>query len=70
MYMYVSIHVHMYLHVHVCQYILQYVHLDTTHISEFLIHFEAWVKLAQRWLVCAPLGKILSQSTLMLLVIT
>ena len=21
-----------------------------------LIHFEAWAKLAQQWLVCAPLG--------------
>ena len=24
--------------------------------SEFLIRFEAWAKLAQQWLVCAPLG--------------
>ena len=24
--------------------------------SEFLIGFETWVKLAQQWLVCAPLG--------------
>ena len=23
--------------------------------SEFLITFEAWAKLAQKWLVCAPL---------------
>ena len=23
---------------------------------EFLICFEAWAKLAQQWLVCAPLG--------------
>ena len=23
---------------------------------EFLITFEAWAKLAQQWLVCAPLG--------------
>ena len=23
---------------------------------EFLIGFEAWDKLAQKWLVCAPLG--------------
>ena len=22
---------------------------------EFLIHFEAWAKLAQQWLVCVPL---------------
>ena len=25
-------------------------------LSEFLISFEAWAKLAQQWLVCAPLG--------------
>ena len=25
-------------------------------VSKFLIHFEAWAKLAQQWLVCAPLG--------------
>ena len=25
-------------------------------ISEVLICFEAWAKLAQQWLVCAPLG--------------
>ena len=23
---------------------------------EFLITFEAWAKLAQKWLVCVPLG--------------
>ena len=23
------------------------------HVSEFLISFEAWAKLAQQWLVCA-----------------
>ena len=23
--------------------------------SQFLISFEAWAKLAQKWLVCAPL---------------
>ena len=23
--------------------------------SEFLINFEAWAKLAQKWLVCVPL---------------
>ena len=28
----------------------------TIHTPEFLISFEAWVKLAQRWLMCAPLG--------------
>ena len=26
--------------------------------SEFLISFEAWTKLAQQWLVCAPLGSV------------
>ena len=25
-------------------------------VSEFLIRFEAWAKLAQEWLVCVPLG--------------
>ena len=25
-------------------------------VSKFLIRFEAWAKLAQQWLVCAPLG--------------
>ena len=24
--------------------------------AEFLISFETWAKLAQKWLVCAPLG--------------
>ena len=32
-------------HIHVC-----------TCASDFLIRFEAWVKLAQQWLVCVPLG--------------
>ena len=26
-------------------------------ISEFLVRFEAWAKLAQQWLVCVPLGR-------------
>ena len=26
------------------------------YVAEFLITFEAWAKLAQQWLVCAPLG--------------
>ena len=26
------------------------------HSPEFLIRFEAWVKLAQQWLLCATLG--------------
>ena len=30
-----------------------YIHTRT---PEFLICFEAWAKLAQQWLVCAPLG--------------
>ena len=25
------------------------------HVPEFLTAFEAWAKLAQKWLVCAPL---------------
>ena len=31
---------------------------DIVHVctSEFLISFEAWAKLAQKWLVCVPLG--------------
>ena len=28
-----------------------------TYISEFLIRFEEWAKLAQQWLVCVPLGR-------------
>ena len=27
----------------------------------FFIHFEAWAKLAQQWLLCAPLGRHLEQ---------
>ena len=30
-----------------------YIHTCT---SEFLIRFEAWAKLAQKWLVCSPLA--------------
>ena len=30
-------------------------HIDIS-LSELLITFEAWVKLVQQWLVCAPLG--------------
>ena len=30
--------------------------LGNMYTAEFLIHFEAWAKLAQQWLVCAPLG--------------
>ena len=30
--------------------------MQFAHISEFLIRFEAWAKLAQQRLVCAPLG--------------
>ena len=39
--------------------------------SEFLIRFEAWAKLAQQWLMCAPLGIHLEpiNKELMLLVI-
>ena len=46
--------------------------MDTEHTctSEFLIHFEAWAKLAQQWLVCTPLGRHLEpiNKELMLLV--
>ena len=31
-----------------------------TYKAEFLIGFEAWTKLAQQWLVCAPLGRQMS----------
>ena len=41
--------------------------------SEFLIGFEVWAKLAQQWLVCAPLGSVCAiepiNKELMLLVI-
>ena len=30
-------------------------HVKYTCTAEFLISFEAWAKLAQKWLVCAPL---------------
>ena len=30
-------------------------HVTCTCTSDFLISFEAWAKLAQKWLVCAPL---------------
>ena len=46
----VPIHVHV--HVHVCVYGT----CTCTCISEFLICLEVWAKLAQQWLVCAPLG--------------
>ena len=38
--------------------------------TEFLIGFEAWAKMAQKWLVCVPLGIHLEPVTkeLMLLV--
>ena len=41
-----------------------------TYTSQFLICFESWAKLAQQWLVCAPLGKHLEpiNKELMLLV--
>ena len=40
----------------VCSY-LQVLHCTCTctYMSEFLISFEAWAKLAQQWLVCPPL---------------
>ena len=33
-----------------------YLHITCVLISEVLVSFEAWAKLAQKWLVCAPLG--------------
>ena len=33
-----------------------YGYYDNSYTSEFLISFEAWAKLAQKWLVSAPLG--------------
>ena len=37
----------------VCMYVCTYEHIVM--YAEFLISFEAWAKLAQKWLVCAPL---------------
>ena len=42
-------------------YICLYIHVRCKQIewidtAVFLIRFEAWAKLAQQWLVCAPLG--------------
>ena len=36
--------------------ISKYMYVLRMYISEFLIGFEAWAKLAQQWLVCVPLG--------------
>ena len=52
------------MHLSLLQYMYMYVPDTLTHTketmyictSEFLITFEAWAKLAQKWLVCAPLG--------------
>ena len=60
----------------ICTYIAQCacnynVHTCTcTCTSQFLISFEAWTKLVQKWLVCVPLGIHLEpiNKTLMLLV--
>ena len=56
MYMYVCTHVHQYMYTCTCIYgiFTQYI---CTHActSEFVITFEAWAKLAQKWLVCVPL---------------
>ena len=38
-------------------------------ISEFLISFEAWAKLAQKWLVCAPLVEPLNKELMLLVTI-
>ena len=58
-----SIHI-MYINTHVYTYTTT-IHNSSTYTyctyqvhvytSEFLISFEAWAKLAQKWLVCAPL---------------
>ena len=52
----VSMYVCMYVYMYVCMYICMYVYIYNVCMSEFLISFEAWTKLAQKWLVCAPLG--------------
>ena len=44
---------YMYVHMCVCMYVCTYEHIVM--YAEFLISFEAWAKLAQKWLVCAPL---------------
>ena len=51
-------------------YIYNYIYIYNI-ISEFLITCEEWAKLAQQWLVCAPLGIHLEpiNKELMLLVI-
>ena len=48
-----NLHIHVHVHVHVITY--------TCIVLEMDIRFEAWAKLAQQWLVSAPL--ILSQLT-------
>ena len=65
--MYILIVIHTFIHtctykqrqthtyiVHGCMYM--YVCACVCLYVEFLIRFEAWDKLAQQWLVCAPLG--------------
>ena len=32
-----------------------YVYMKYNHLPQFLVCFEAWAKLAQKWSVCAPL---------------
>ena len=51
--LYVLQYVCMCVHTCVCMCYSMYMYVCT---SEFLISFETWAKLAQKWLVCAPLG--------------
>ena len=39
----------------ICIIILAEISAHQVWAAEFLIRFEAWAKLAQKWLVCAPL---------------
>ena len=59
-----------YIYIYICTYI--YINIQMyKRMSDFLISFEAWAKLSQKWLVCAPFGINLEpiNKELMLLVI-